>query len=133
LDALPHDDGISGCGSLPLLTISGAPPTLAAVLVHWIQRLAAREALASGLAVIVPVFGDPVPSGCGQELIQALRLQARGQAGAPVKVLAVDPVARRLWCAESWQSLKITHLRSDSLGYRADNGAVKVNFWRRQK
>jgi hypothetical protein len=82
------------------------------VLVRWIQRLAAREAPASGLAVIVPVFGDPIPSGCGQELIRALRLQAQGQAGAPVSVLAVDPVARRLWCAESWQSLKITHLRS---------------------
>ncbi len=64
----------------------------------------------SGLAVIVPVVGEPGPADCGQTLIRALRLQAQGQAGAPVSVLAIDPVARRLWCAETWRPLEISHL-----------------------
>jgi molybdenum cofactor biosynthesis enzyme MoaA len=64
------------------------------------------------LAVLVPVSGNPAPADSGRELIRALRLQAQGQAGAPVSVLAVDPVARRLWCAKTWRPLEISHLRT---------------------
>ena len=87
------------------LLIDDAPASLGAAR-------QARVKPSSGLAVIVPVFSDPAPAGCGRELIRALRLQAQGQAGAPVSVLAVDPVARRLWCAETWRPLEISHLRS---------------------
>ena len=64
------------------------------------------------LAVIVPVSGEPAPADSGRELVRGLRLQAQGQAGAPVSVLAVDPATRRLWCAETWRPLGISHLRS---------------------
>jgi hypothetical protein len=82
---------------------------------YRIRRLVGRGDTSPDFAVVVPVCGRPAPAESGREIVRALHLQAQGQAGAPVRVLAVDPVGYRLWCAETWRPLEISHLRRGAL------------------
>jgi MoaA/NifB/PqqE/SkfB family radical SAM enzyme len=60
--------------------------------------------------VVVPTGDEPVLAGSTRQLVHALRVQAQGHVGRSVHVIAVDAARRRVWCAETGESICASRL-----------------------
>lgn len=75
-------------------------------MIGWLPRCVARALRRdkdSALLVVVPTQGRPRLVDSARHILDAVRVQAQGYAGRPVRVVAVDRAARQMWCPETGQ------------------------------
>jgi molybdenum cofactor biosynthesis enzyme MoaA len=83
-----------------------------------VRRIASRlygrislETHRPAFILVVPTRGRPVPAEATRQIVEAARLQAQGFAVMPVRAIAADTEARRLWDLQTLEPLAVSTLR----------------------